>query len=46
MGKVLPDAYDPEVIPQVAELDELQAYVKTHTKSGCGEPLTTFGREF
>jgi IS1 family transposase len=29
--KLLPDAYDPEVIPQVAELDELQTYVKkTH----------------
>ena len=31
MGKLLPDAYDPEVIPQVAELDGLQTYVKkTH----------------
>jgi len=28
VGKLLPDAYDPEVISQVAELDELQTYVK------------------
>jgi len=46
VGKLLPDAYDPEVIPQVAELDELQTYVKKNTKSGCGQPLATFGREF
>ena len=46
MGKLLPDAYDPEVISQVAELDELQTYVKKNTKSGCGQPLTTFVREF
>jgi hypothetical protein len=31
--KLLPDAYDPEVIPQVAELDELQTYVKKHTQN-------------
>jgi IS1 family transposase len=31
VGKLLPDAYHPEVISQVAELDELQTYVKkTH----------------
>ena len=46
MGKLLPDAYDPEVMPEVGELDELQTYVKKHTKSGCGQPLTTFGQEF
>lgn len=28
MGKLFPDAYDPEVISQVAEIDELQTYVK------------------
>ncbi len=33
VGKLLPDAYDPEVIPQVAELDELQAYVKKKTQN-------------
>jgi IS1 family transposase len=32
VGKLLPDAYDPEVIPQVTELDELQAYVKRKPK--------------
>ena len=47
MGKLLPDAYDPEVMPDVGELDELQTYVKKkHTKSGCGQPFTTFGQEF
>jgi hypothetical protein len=46
VGKLLPDAYDPEVMPEVGELDELQTYVKKHTKSGCGQPLTTFGQEF
>jgi hypothetical protein len=30
VGKLLPDAYDPEIIPQVAEFDELQTYVKKH----------------
>jgi hypothetical protein len=33
VGKLLPDAYDPEVIAQVAELDELQTYVKKHTQN-------------
>jgi hypothetical protein len=33
VGKLLPDAYDPEVIPQVAEFDELQTYVKKHTQN-------------
>lgn len=28
MGKLLPNAYDPEVIPEVSELDKLQTYVK------------------
>jgi hypothetical protein len=28
VGKLLPDAYDPEVMPEVGELDELQTYVK------------------
>ena len=46
VGKLLPDAYDPEVMPEVGELDELQTYVKKNTKSGCGQPLTTFGQEF
>jgi insertion element IS1 protein InsB len=28
VGKLLPDVYDPEVILEVGELDELQTYVK------------------
>ena len=35
VGKLLPDAYDPEQIPKVGELDELQTFVgKKITKSG------------
>ena len=32
VGKLLPDAYDPETIPQVGELDELETFIgsKTH----------------
>ena len=32
VGKLLPDAYDPGVIPEVGELDELQTYVKKTDK--------------
>jgi hypothetical protein len=47
VGKLLPDAYDPEVISQVADLDELQTYVKKkHTKSGFIQPFNTFDRQF
>ena len=47
VGKLLPDVYDPEVIPEVGELDELQSYVKkTQTKSGCRRRLTTLNQEF
>ena len=36
-GELLPDAYDPEEIPQVGELDELQTFVgRKKTKSGYG----------
>lgn len=28
VGKLLPDVYDPEVLPEVGEIDELQTYVK------------------
>ena len=31
VGKLLPEVYDPEVIPEVGELDELQTYVKKNT---------------
>ena len=37
-GELLPDAYDPEVIPEVGELDELQTFVGSKkTKSGSGQ---------
>ena len=36
VGKLLPSAYDPEIIPEVGELDELQTFVGSKkTKSGC-----------
>jgi transposase-like protein len=38
VGKMLPDAYDPENIPKVGELDELQAFVGSKkTSSGFGQ---------
>jgi hypothetical protein len=38
VGEHLPDAYDPEAVPQVGELDELETFVGTKkTKSGCGQ---------
>ena len=37
VGKNLPDAYEPDRIPQVGELDELETFVGSKkTKSGCG----------
>ena len=37
IGERLPDAYDPEVTPQVGELDELETFVGVkETKSGSG----------
>ena len=33
VGDLLPDAYDPETIPQVGELDELQTFVGSKRKS-------------
>ena len=33
VGKLLPDVYDPEVIPEVGELDELQTYVKKNRQN-------------
>jgi hypothetical protein len=45
--KLLPIAYDPETIPEVGELDELETFVGSKkTRSGCGQPLTTLKREF
>ena len=38
VGEALPDAYDPEAVPQVGELDELEAFVGSKkTKFGCGQ---------
>lgn len=38
VGELLPDAYEPEVVPQVGELDELETFVGAKkTKSGCGQ---------
>lgn len=46
-GKLLPNACDPEPIPEVGELDELETFVGSKkTKSGCGQPLTTLEKEF
>ena len=37
VGELLPNAYEPEVIPQVGELDELETFVGSKkTSSGCG----------
>ena len=42
VGEYLPDADDPEEIPKVGELDELQTFVGSKkTKSGSGQPSTT-----
>ena len=39
VGELLPDAYEPEHIPQVGELDELQTFVGSKKpKSGYGPP--------
>jgi hypothetical protein len=47
IGELLPDAYDPDVPPEVDELDELETFVGSKkTKSGCGVPLTTSEQEF
>jgi transposase-like protein len=47
VGEMLPDAYDPEQIPAVGELDELETFVGSKkTKSGSGQQLTTSNQEF
>ncbi len=39
VGELLPDTYEPETIPEVGELDELETFVGSKkTKSGCGQP--------
>ena len=47
VGRHLPDAYDPKVIPEVGELDELQTFVGSKkTRSGYGRRLTTSEKAF
>jgi hypothetical protein len=47
VGANLPDAYQPDRIPEVGELDELETFVGSKkTKSGCGQQLTTSDQEF
>jgi transposase-like protein len=47
VGQHLPDAYAPETVPQVGELDELETFVGAKkTKSGSGRQLTTSPVEF
>jgi transposase-like protein len=42
VGELLPDAYAPETVPTVGELDELETFVGSKkTKSGSGRRLTT-----
>jgi transposase-like protein len=46
VGERLPDVYDPQITPEVGELDELETFVGSKkTKSGSGRQLTTFGKE-
>ena len=45
-GSLLPDAYDPDEIPDVGELDELETFVgRKKTKSGYGQQSTTSSLE-
>jgi hypothetical protein len=38
VGALLPDAYAPETLPQVGELDELETFIgKKKTKFGFGQ---------
>lgn len=38
VGDLLPNAYDPEVVPEVGELDELETFVGSKkTKFGSGQ---------
>ena len=47
VGERLPDADEPEEIPEVGELDELETFVGSEkTKSGSGQRLTTSSQGF
>jgi len=38
VGELLPDAYAPDTVPEVGELDELETFVGAkETKSGSGQ---------
>ena len=38
VGELLPQAYEPDTIPQVGELDELETFIGSKkTKCGCGQ---------
>ena len=42
VGQTLPNAYAPETMPEVGELDELETFVGAKkTKFGCGQRSTT-----
>jgi hypothetical protein len=46
VGELLPNAYDPQTIPQVGELDELETFVGSKKiKSGSGQLLATLSQE-
>jgi hypothetical protein len=46
VGELLPNAYEPETIPQVGELDELETFIGSKkTKFGSGRQLTTSNKE-
>ena len=46
VGTNLPDAYEPDKTPEVGELDELETFVRSKKRSGCGQPLTISELEF
>lgn len=47
VGQTLPDAYAPETMPEVGELDELETFVGAKkTKFGSGRQLTTLDAVF
>ena len=42
VGELLPEAYEPDTIPEVGELDELETFLGSKkTKFGCVQPSIT-----
>jgi hypothetical protein len=38
VGELLPQAYEPDTIPEIGELDELETFIGSKkTKCGCGQ---------